>query len=143
MKAITFTRDGALVEITVKAADRINQLVTDLRGIAVELDGLLTVEKDDVAHVQHGGKTGGNRAKPEKNGRKRTKPTGGTRRGNRNKKCAACGRAFFDDTRTNCRKWCGIGGCRKDELEKSGHAEAARVHASAAAAGPLRTTKEP
>jgi hypothetical protein len=33
----------------------------------------------------------------------------------RNKKCKVCGRAFYDDTKTNCRKFCGPGGCRFDQ----------------------------
>ena len=31
---------------------------------------------------------------------------------NRNKKCRQCGRAFYDDSRTNTRRWCGPGECR-------------------------------
>jgi hypothetical protein len=33
---------------------------------------------------------------------------------NRNKVCSVCKRAFYDETRTNCRKFCGEGGCRYD-----------------------------
>jgi len=32
----------------------------------------------------------------------------------RNKKCVTCGRSFYDETRTNCRKWCSAGGCKFD-----------------------------
>jgi hypothetical protein len=32
----------------------------------------------------------------------------------RNKKCAKCGASFYDESKTNVRKWCGLGGCKKD-----------------------------
>lgn len=40
----------------------------------------------------------------------------------RNKKCRKCGDAFFDESRTNCRKWCGENGCKRADTEKKGRA---------------------
>jgi hypothetical protein len=33
----------------------------------------------------------------------------------RNKRCSVCGRAFYDDSRTNVRRFCGKGECRRDD----------------------------
>lgn len=33
----------------------------------------------------------------------------------RNKKCRVCGHAFYDDSRTNVRRFCGAGGCRRQD----------------------------
>jgi predicted RNA-binding Zn ribbon-like protein len=74
--------------------------------------------------------------------RRAAEPQGEKR--SRNKKCAQCGMAFYDDSKTNCRKWCGPGGCAKETKESAGRIAAKRMaEGSAATAGPQRTTREP
>jgi hypothetical protein len=109
MKLIGLSASGTeVVEMTVLELDALMALVGGVAtsGLTATGDfGAAVAESRRRPHAEVPGR-----------GQPKTKrhAGGGEKRPERNKKCAVCKMAFYDDTRTNVRKFCGTGGCKRD-----------------------------
>jgi len=116
MKTVGVTGSGSvLVEMNVRElrglkafADGLAEIAASLPEVACGDDGVVSIPAK--IHPPARKKT--------TKGTKGTKGTKAEKKGagkrSRNKKCVTCNRAFFDETKTNCRKFCGPAGCKFD-----------------------------
>lgn len=130
MRIIGTTPEGnTIAEISAQEIGRLRLAITDLQEL---IDRVVT--PFDVADTKRE-KTPGTLKAPRQTRKKTAAPAKkerGADKCQRNKKCADCGGAFYDDSRTNCRKWCGLHGCKNGKApvassEPKGEDKASRL----------------
>jgi hypothetical protein len=127
MKTVGVTGSGSvLVEMNVRElrglkafADGLAEIAASLPEVACGDDGVVTIPAKihPPARKKTTKGTKGTKAAKKGSSGVRALPAQGAKKAekrSRNKKCVTCNRAFFDDTRTNCRKFCGPAGCKFD-----------------------------
>jgi hypothetical protein len=124
MKTVGVTGSGSvLVEMNVRElrglkafADGLAEIAASLPEVACGDDGVVSIPTKIHPPARKKTTKGTKAAKKGSSG-VRALPAQGAKKAekrSRNKKCVTCNRAFFDDTKTNCRKFCGPAGCKFD-----------------------------